>query len=100
MELTASCNPVKCSVHLPVMYKNSNGVALCQYPDKLAVCQAGQMLSPSISQPPVSKPLTTSESHQSLADSLREALKIIADKSIAHIIAFKTGFQVQSLKTW
>ena len=67
------------------MYKNSNGIALCQYQDRWAVCQAGQTLSPSISQPPVFKPLTTSESHQSLADSLiREDLKIIAEESIAH----------------
>ena len=64
MELTGSCNPVKCSSKLPVMYKNSNGVALCQYPDKLAACQAGQMLSPSVLQPPVFKTLTNSESHQ------------------------------------
>ena len=47
------------------------------------------MLNQSISQPSVFKPLTTSESHQSLADSLiREDLKIIAEESIAH-----DGFQ-------
>ena len=43
------------------------------------------MLSPSISQPPILKPLTTSESHQYLADSLiREDLKISAEESITH----------------
>ena len=86
LELTDSCNPVKCSNHLPVIYKNSNGIALCQYPDRLAICKPGQMLDPSVNLPPVFKPLTSSESHQSLGDNLiREDLKIIAEESITHV---------------
>ena len=85
MELTNSCNPVKCSDSLPVIYKNNDGVSLCQRHGDLTTCDSGQKLDPTNQNPPIFQPLTKAESNTNIAENMmKEDMQLIAMESIAH----------------
>ena len=84
-ELVASCNPVKCSQHLPVTFHNDNGVPLCQMEGRLRICDEGQKLDPGDDNPPVFKPLDKTEANPGMAANLlQEDLELISLETIAH----------------
>ena len=84
-ELVTSCNPVKCSQHLPVTFHNDNGTPLCQMEGKLKVCDEGQKLDPADDSPPAFKPLDKTEANPGMAANLmQEDLELINLETIAH----------------